>query len=94
MSEMYFKVTPRDTLLFRDGLPMSKATSNYIESLTLPHPSVFYGMLTTALMEEGYLKKVAELVRDISQKKNKGGSLDDEQKSALSIHGTYLMKNN
>ena len=37
---------------------------------------------------------MAELVRDISQKKNKGGSLDDEQKSALSIHGTYLMKNN
>ena len=58
MERIIVEISPWDTLLFRDGIPMEKGSSNYIESRAMPFPSVLYGALCSGLMENGYLDEV------------------------------------
>lgn len=58
MNKIYLEVTAKDTLLFRDTMSMDMGTTNFIESMAMPYPSVIYGMLTTALMREGFLEEL------------------------------------
>lgn len=60
----WFKITPVDTLLFRDGMSMEKGSTNYIKSRKMPFPSVVYGAVCTALMQEGYLTDAKKAIRD------------------------------
>ena len=69
VNKVVFEITPWDTLLFRDGLPMNKESSNYIESKAMPFPSVFYGALCTALMERGKLGNVKKKIEDINKER-------------------------
>ena len=71
MNTFYFMVMPRDTLFFRDARPMEKAMTNYIESMAVPYPSVFYGMMCSALMENGQLGKVKAKLKEM-EKEDKG----------------------
>jgi len=46
------KITPLDTLFFRDGKPFSMGEETFAEGIFPPSPSVFYGALRTAYFSE------------------------------------------
>lgn len=48
----FLKITPYDTLFFRDGKPFEKNTSNYLKSLKIPYPTTFHGAIFTALLSQ------------------------------------------
>lgn len=87
---MIFEITPWDTLLFRNGVPMNKESSNYIESRAMPFPSVFYGSLCTALMEKGYLKKVKEKIEEVNKKINEIKDCKENQNRQMVLNEELL----
>lgn len=97
MGYIYTKVSPRDTFLFRDGTPFDKKTTYFVEGMAMPYPTAIYGMLTTALMREGYL---ADIKNKLMEQETKGcrtsgeeKTLEQLQKENLKINGLYLMEN-
>lgn len=66
------EIKPKDTFLFRDTMSMKKGTTNFIESMAMPYPSVLYGMLTTALMREGYLADLKAKLRHTDRGQRSG----------------------
>jgi len=49
---MFIKITPLDTLFFRDGKPFSMGEETWATSFTLPNPSVIWGTLFSVLWLE------------------------------------------
>lgn len=47
---MFIKITPLDTLFFRDGKPFSMGEETWAESSVLPNPSVVWGALFSVLL--------------------------------------------
>jgi CRISPR-associated protein Cmr3 len=50
---MFIKITPLDTLFFRDGKPFSMGEETWAESSILPNPSVVWGALFSVLLSKG-----------------------------------------
>lgn len=97
MNTFYFEVMPRDTLFFRDARPMEKAMTNYIESMTVPYPSVFYGMMCSALMEKGQLKEVKAKLEEMGKSdkstgsSRNGTSLEECLKNSLELCDIFII---
>jgi len=49
---MRIKITPLDTLFFKDGKPFSMGDESWADGLFPPPPSVFYGAIRTAYFSE------------------------------------------
>lgn len=47
------KISPLDTLFFRDGKPFNRGEDNWAESLVLPNPSVLWGSIFSMLWSKG-----------------------------------------
>lgn len=50
---MFIKITPLDTLFFRDGRPFSRGEETWTTSSILPNPSVVWGALFSMLWSQG-----------------------------------------
>ncbi|AKA67808.1 type III-B CRISPR module-associated protein Cmr3 [Clostridium scatologenes] len=84
MRECYFKIKPSDTLFFRDGHPFLKRLNNYLESLNVPYPSVFYGAIFSALLRQGNFKDILNSIR------NKDNEIETKLEKNFNITGVYL----
>ncbi|MGX8796165.1 type III-B CRISPR module-associated Cmr3 family protein [Fusibacter sp. JL298sf-3] len=65
----YLKITPYDTLFFRDGKPFTKNMSNRISSMFVPNPSTFHGAIFTALLAQN--DTFREVFMNLGQAKKK-----------------------
>lgn len=92
MERIIVEISPWDTLLFRDGIPMEKGSSNYIESRAMPFPSVLYGALCSGLMENGYLDEVKKYLKYHAKEEVEKEELDKALSQNLRIKGIYLKK--
>lgn len=82
--ECYFKIKPGDTLFFRDGHPFSKRLNNYLESLNIPYPSVFYGAVFSALLRQGKFEDILSCIKD------KNNDIETKLEENFNITGVYL----
>lgn len=82
--ECYFKIKPGDTLFFRDGHPFLKRLNNYLESLDIPYPSVFYGAVFSALLRQGKFKDILNSI------KIKTNDIETKLEKNFNITGVYL----
>ncbi|MFC0904290.1 type III-B CRISPR module-associated Cmr3 family protein [Clostridium sp. MT-14] len=80
----YFKIKPSDTMFFRSGSIFKKRFGNYIESLDIPYPSVFYGAIFSMLLRQKKFKYILEYI------KNKSGNIPEELEKVFKIDGIYL----
>lgn len=82
---MWYKITPNDTLFFRDGKPFTMGMETWAEITFPPTPSTLYGAIRSWLIfEKGDLKSF------------KNGKLKEElgtvsEKGTLKIKGPFLL---
>lgn len=57
---MFIKITPLDTLFFRDGKPFSMGEETWAESSVLPNPSVVWGALFSVLYSNGLVTPIKD----------------------------------
>lgn len=85
---MWYKITPNDTLFFRDGRPFSMGMESWAETIFPPNPSTVYGAVRSWLIfEKGDLKSFKE-----GKFREELGTADD--KGSLKIKGPLLIKDN
>lgn len=84
---MWYRITPNDTLFFRDGKPFTMGAESWADIIFPPNPSTLYGAIRTWLIfEKGDLKSFIE------------GKFREElgtpnEKGKLRIKGPILFKN-
>lgn len=82
MEDVYIKIKPSDTVFFRDGFTFKIGLNNYLQSLDIPYPSVFYGAIFSAILrQDGF--------NDIKYKIKKG-QIGDELAKILKIDDVYI----
>jgi CRISPR-associated protein Cmr3 len=57
---MFIKITPLDTLFFRDGKPFSMGEETWATSSVLPNPSVVWGALFSMLCSNGLVTPIID----------------------------------
>lgn len=83
---MWYKITPNDTLFFRDGKPFTMGAETWAEIIFPPNPSTMFGAIRSWLIfEKGDLKSFKE-----GKFKEELGT--PEEKGSLAIKGPFLMK--
>lgn len=80
LKHSFLQINPMDTIFCREGFSFQKGSSNWIESLKKPYPSVFYGASISCLLRRGNLK---DLLKDKSK-------IEDQLKQNLQIKGIYI----
>lgn len=85
MKRVCIKIKPSDTLFFRDGFTFKIGLNNYLQSLDIPYPSVFYGALVSAFLRQGKLESIKKLIigKEISK-------INNELKNVFKIKDIYL----
>ena len=84
---MWYRITPNDTLFFRDGKPFTMGAETWADVIFPPNPSTLYGAIRTWLIfEKGDLRSFRR------------GSFESElgtpdTKGSLKIKGPILVKN-
>lgn len=82
----YFKIKPSDTLFFQSGHVFEKQVNNYLDSLNIPYPSVFYGAITSAMLRQG--KSINNILENI---KNRNSSeIQKKLKNNFIIYSIYI----
>lgn len=82
MKDVYIKIKPSDTLFFRDGSMFKKGLNNYLQSLDIPYPSVFYGAIFSAILRQGGFDDIKDKINN--------GQIWDELAEIFEIDDIYL----
>ena len=96
MKTVYIKIKPSDTLFFRDGFTFKIGLNNYLQSLDVPYPSVFYGAIFSAILRQGgftYIKNKINGIKEIENvkaKKVESDKLNSCLKETFKIDDIYL----
>lgn len=85
MGKHYITIRPLDTFLFKEGYSLNKGTTNWITSRKMPHPSVLYGTICSALMRQGKLTEVKDAIE------NNSPNLEEILKRNLKIKRIYIL---
>ena len=85
MGKRYITIRPLDTFLFKEGYSLNKGTTNWITSRKMPHPSVLYGTICSALMRQGKLTEVKNAIE------NNSPNLEEILKRNLKIKKIYIL---
>lgn len=72
MKTVYIRIKPGDTLFFRDGFSFKIGLNNYLQSLDIPYPSVFYGAIFSAILRQGKCTDIKEEIKNKKIESNLG----------------------
>nr|WP_027339129.1 type III-B CRISPR module-associated Cmr3 family protein [Halonatronum saccharophilum] len=86
----FIKIKPMDTQFFRDGTPFKAGTSNWIQSMLIPNPSVFYGAIFSAYLMQNSKQGLAERILSNNLKKEEKRNYEETIARYFSIKNIYL----
>lgn len=75
------KITPTDTLFLGGGKTFAKGESTWHQSRLIPHPSVFFGAICSAMLEKNHERRKAYIG---------GKDADSDPRNYLELGGIYL----
>lgn len=99
---MFYKITPFDTLFFRDGRPFTIGAETWANSIFPPYPSTVYGAIRTwIIFEKGTLRdfKEGKFKEEIGlppppEKEGNSNELKEECKGTLKLYGPIICLKN